>query len=102
MIERCGSFLVDVGVADADVAESGDLGIGTACLSVWSVCSGNVGGVRFNGDAVRLPIEFEGALFVDTAEYVDFNVLWLAVGLKVKQNKLASHSSWSLYTYSNM
>lgn len=83
MIERCGSFLVGIGAVadDADVVESDDSGIGTACLSVWSICSGNVGCVLFNGDAVRLPIEFEGALFVDTVEYVDFNVLWLAVGL---------------------
>lgn len=80
MIERCGSFLADIGVT-ADAADSGDSVIGTACLSVWSVCSGNVGCVLFNCDVVRLLIEFEGALFVDTVEYVDFSVLWLAVGL---------------------
>lgn len=93
MIERLSCF-----VAANESMDVSDDGTAPHCLSVGSKCGAGVccDCGPFIGDEFRLLMELERALFVDVVEWVDLNVLWLAVGLyytsKQKTSELLSVS----------
>lgn len=81
MIERHACLAAAADECSADASD---------CLSVWSECAVCIFcccGDGCIGDEFKLLIELERALFVDAVEWVDLNVLWLAVGLCICKKK---------------